>query len=81
MRALYLSLIDGCKAQRPLYNLGFKFLSYVLRWVQDPLKFLGVTKINCLKYSRVIHQKKRVEPLMIKQNSVLKNIEKCPSYG
>ena len=39
------------------------------------------SKINFLKYSRVIHQKKRIEPLMIKQKSGWKNIEKCPSYG
>ena len=33
------------------------------------------------KYSRVIHEKKRLNPLMNKQKSVLQNIEKCESYG
>ena len=44
------------------------------------VKYKG-RKINFLKYSCVIHQKKRLGPLMIKQKSVLKNIEKCTSYG
>ena len=32
-------------------------------------------KIDFLKYSRVIHQKKRLESLMNEQKSVLQNIE------
>ena len=38
-------------------------------------------KINFFKYSRVIHQKKRLKPLMNEEKSVLQNIENCGSYG
>ena len=48
----------------------------------DPLEFHGVTyEGRKKKYNRVIHQKMCPEPLMIKQKSVLKNIEKCSNYS
>ena len=37
--------------------------------------------INFFKYSRAIHQKKRLDPLMNEQKSVWQNIENCESYG
>ena len=37
--------------------------------------------INFFKYSRIKHQKKRLEPLMNEQNSGMQNIENCGRNG